>query len=231
MSIFTVVLFLLIILLILNNIRQLIQKSKFDKSEYAMETKANFYKTIEDKGALGEYLTTKVLEKLPGKHRMIINAYIPNKKSNTTEIDVLFIHETGIYVLESKNYGGWIYGKDSDCCWTQRFPNGHESQFYNPILQNEGHIKALKRMLVDTPDQRFISVIVFSDRCQLKKVSSDILICRREHLRVNFLKLIKGKSRVLNEEEIENLYEKIKRYAAVSEAAKTAHIQNINNSI
>ena len=50
--------------------------------------------------------------------------------------------------------------------------NGQKNSFYNPILQNRTHIKALSNIL-GKPLSDFTSYVVFSERCSLKKVPED----------------------------------------------------------
>lgn len=101
-----------------------------------------------------------------------------------TEIDVLMVHEKGVYVMESKNYSGWIFGSADQRQWTQSFKGGYKEHFYNPIMQNGTHVKTLVAAL-ELPSTAFRSFIVFSERCELKKVPNDCdeyVICRRHHL-------------------------------------------------
>ncbi len=79
------------------------------------------------------------------------------------------VHETGVYVMESKNYAGWIFGSAEQRQWTQTLEGGHKNRFYNPIIQNCAHIKALAAHL-GLPEDAFRSYIVFSERCELRKV-------------------------------------------------------------
>ena len=60
-----------------------------------------------------------VLEQLEGQKAIISNCYLPLKDSGTTEVDLILIHESGIYVIESKNYSGWIFGSENHKYWTQ----------------------------------------------------------------------------------------------------------------
>ena len=80
--------------------------------------------------------------------------------TETTEIDVLMLHRTGIYVLESKNYSGWIFGNEKDASWTQTLPNKDKNHFYNPVRQNKTHIMWLNEML---GNDMSTSIIVFSE--------------------------------------------------------------------
>ena len=96
---------------------------------------------------------------------MLTNVYIPKNDGTTTEIDLLMINKTGIYVFESKNYSGWIFGDEKSKNWTQTLKGGKKNKFFNPILQNRAHINALKKLVKDVDSNNFYSYIVFSDRC------------------------------------------------------------------
>lgn len=82
---------------------------KFRNSDYQLESKNNFIKTITEKGNYGEFLTFTYPEKLDIYKRLMTNLYLPKEDGTTTEIDLIMIAESGIYVIESKNYSGWIF--------------------------------------------------------------------------------------------------------------------------
>ena len=96
----------------------------------------------EDVGQYGEYLTEYALlsRSMEGYYVVLKNLYLPMKGKNT-EIDLLTIHEKGIFVFESKNYSGWIFGSEDQLKWTQCFKSGQRKHFYNPIKQNRTHIR------------------------------------------------------------------------------------------
>lgn len=123
----------------------------------------------ENAGQFGEFATEFALanNNLPGELVIFKNVYVPTKEK-TSEIDLLMIHEKGIFVFESKNYSGWIFGSAEQLNWTQSLQNGEKNKFYNPIRQNRTHIKALAEFL-EKPASDFTSYIVFSERCTLKK--------------------------------------------------------------
>lgn len=100
----------------------------------------------DDKGSFGEYLIKYALSNISGYQKVLRNIYVPYN-GKTSEIDVLLIHEKVIFVFESKNYSGWIFGGLENQQWTQCLPNKQKSRFYNPILQNKTHIKALSQFL------------------------------------------------------------------------------------
>ena len=131
------------------------------------------------KGYYGEYLLFCELYKcVPGNCKILMNLNIPVDDAKTTEVDLVLIHETGLYVFEIKHYKGTIYGKDTDAVWTQYFRTAKNNTFKNPIEQNAYHISALKKQLPNVPMH---SCIVFTnDECNLRIEKSDksIEICQ-----------------------------------------------------
>jgi len=118
------------------------------------------------KGAIGEDYIHGILLKFPSSNRILRNIYVPIKEGNNVEIDLIYITEVGIYVMESKNYSGWIFGNDQQKYWTQTLKSGEKYRFYNPVWQNEGHIRALSQYLQVDPGL-FRSYIIFSNRCTI----------------------------------------------------------------
>lgn len=204
---------------------------RHSRSLYKQQTGNTFLKTVRDKGLNGEYLTVNILEKLPGYHKILVNVYLPKEKGGTTEIDVLLLHEKGIYVFESKNYSGWIFGHEADHNWTQTFPNGKKQPFYNPIKQNRGHIQALAHLIKRAPKAFMTSIIVFSERCELKKItvtSPNVLVVKRNHLKRQLQKKLKRAKPVLTNAQIDSLYKTLKPYTQITTEKKLLHIKQIH---
>ena len=183
------------------------------------------------KGHYGEYLTEYALghDNLPGRLEMYSNVLVPRKGvTSTSEIDVLMLHEKGIFLFESKNYSGWIFGSEKQQNWTVSLKGGRKEHFYNPIKQNAAHVRALAKWL-DQLESVFRSYIVFSERCELKKVPDDTeLFCvlRRQNL-VRMMKKDLALRSVLFDEKV---FEEIKRQLdSLSEAstkeARKEHIE------
>lgn len=117
--------------------------------------------TPEEKGAAGEAAILRALRPLPGYARTVRNLYIQKDDGNWTEIDILLIHQTGMYVFESKAYNGYIYGSEDDKRWLQQFKGKRSVFFPNPIWQNKGHVTAIRQKTGgDFPPVR--SLVVFS---------------------------------------------------------------------
>lgn len=200
----------------------------FKSSLYSKETKLGYFKVIKDKGLSGEYFISRILEKTKGYHRIIVNCYVPKGNGHTTEVDIVLIHTSGIYVLESKNYGGWIFGDEKNFKWCQMFPNQHKEFFYNPILQNQMHVESLRVVLPKKIPMT--SIIVFSDRCELKKmnvVSKNVYVLQKKTLKAYLSQLMKKAPSVLTKKEVDTIYQVLKPYCNVSEAVKQKHAKEV----
>lgn len=210
-----------------------VQNTQYKKTEYYQQTQTPYMTVRLNKGLLGEFYTYKYLKALNGYKRYLFNLYIPKPNGETTELDVVLLHESGIYIFESKNYSGWIFGTESQQYWTQTLPDGRngtqKNQFYNPILQNKGHLKWLQTFLSDQT-LPFYSYIVFSDRCKLKNIT----LTNEKHYVVNRYNLFSAvqqnimKADVqLSPDKIDSLFEKLYPLTQIDEAQKEAHIRNI----
>ncbi|MFJ7827893.1 nuclease-related domain-containing protein [Psychrobacillus sp. NPDC096623] len=205
-------------------------KQKSVISIYKEQTGNGLFSTMFNKGNYGEFSSYGKLAKLPGYHKALFNIYIPNGKEQTTEIDLVYLHETGIYVIESKNYSGWIFGDEKSQKWMQTFPNGQKFSFYNPIMQNNGHIKALKALLPSIETAQFTSVIVFSERCELKKVigeAKDTYVIKRNHLSKLMEQQIQSSPNTLEATYIDKIYNFLSQYQKVDKSVKEQHTEKI----
>ena len=184
-------------------------------------------------GKLGEMLTAKELKyvQLFGrKGRILRNIYVPKDNGETSEIDLLYITQKGIFVFESKNYSGWIFGDEKSQKWTMMLPNKEKHSFYNPIKQNQTHIKWLRNYIGE--EIPLFSIIVFSERCELKKVtitSQDIKVIKRDFTYAAVRDIWNKNKDCLLGEEVESLYKNLQKLTKVSEETKEVHIQNIKN--
>ena len=107
--------------------------------------------------------------------------------NTTTQIDNVLLTDKAIYVIEAKNYSGYIFGSIQQDQWTatlkttknyktksgrtysKSFVNKY--QFYNPYKQNETHVKALENILSNHPP--VYNIVVFSNRSSLQKINNN----------------------------------------------------------
>ena len=117
-------------------------------------------------GAQGERIVARKLKRL-GDEYEIFNNVIVGREGHTSQIDHIVISKYGIFVVETKNYKGWIFGKADSYYWTQNI-YGHKYNLYNPLFQNKKHVKALQAISPSTPCEAFRPVVVFTKRALLQ---------------------------------------------------------------
>ena len=124
----------------------------------------------------GERRVQKVLTRRYRDWPLLNNVLLPSG-GGTAQIDHILISSAGVFVIETKDMGGWIFASPGQQRWTQTFRAGRWSRmmgikskrfpFYNPLLQNEGHAKALVKLGVVKPWE-FRPVVVFVGDADLK---------------------------------------------------------------
>lgn len=91
-------------------------------------------------------------------YRQLHNVTLPTP-DGTTQLDHVFVSRFGIFVLETKNMQGWIFGAENQARWTQKIYR-RSFTFQNPLRQNFKHVKALEAAL-DVPEDTIHSVVTF----------------------------------------------------------------------
>lgn len=121
------------------------------------------------KGILGEtVINVAMWLKLDKEvYHRLNNITLPLANGGSTQIDHVIVSVHGIFVIETKNYKGWIFGNEKQKQWTQAFPNGRKYKFQNPLRQNYLHIKTLSDLL-ELDMSYFHSMIAFIGECELK---------------------------------------------------------------
>jgi len=213
------------------------EEEQYKKTDYYSQTGNSYSEINNDKGLAGEFETWEQLKSLPGYKKSLFNCYIPKRNGGTTEIDFILIHETGIYIFESKNYGGWIYGSENRRFWLQTLPRGRrgiqKNTFFNPVIQNKIHMKWLTRYVNLKPDY-FNTYVVFSERCTLKKIDVDSVRHRVVYIGQLFSEMtehIRESSNILTDEEVDALYMKLQPLTKVNEEERFRHVQNIRENV
>lgn len=170
------------------------------------------------KGYYGKFLVFYELYKnISGKCKILMNLNIPVEDEKTTEIDLILIHETGLYVLEVKHYKGTIYGKNTDSTWPQYFRTTKNSTFKNPMLQNEYHIKALRNIFKNIPIQ---SMIVFTNNncdIKVKNTNPDIKLCQLYNLDRTLETIFNSSKNILSIQEIDDAFDKLSKYSQMQD--------------
>lgn len=98
------------------------------------------------KGIFGEFVVNRLLAQLPKSDYTLIKDVTLPSGDGTTQIDHIVVSKFGLFVVETKNMRGWIYGSSHQKLWTQKIYR-HSSKFQNPLHQNYKHIKTLESLL------------------------------------------------------------------------------------
>lgn len=199
---------------------------RYQRSRYYEQTKHPYMKVVNDLGLYGEYLCVAAIESRFQRPLVLTNLYLPHptKKDRTTEIDVVLIHQSGIHIIESKNFSGWIFGRETDRYWTQTLPRRRKHQFFNPIKQNALHIKAVARAL-QLDVSLLHSWIVFSNRATLKRIDATVPVVSRSEWMDRLLALSEAP---LTLEQQHAYFEALVPFTCVSDAVRQQHIEAMN---
>lgn len=114
---------------------------------------------IMGKGAYAEERVARRLSRLSEEYHVFNDVYI-RSRGRSVQIDHVVISRYGIFVIETKNYKGRVYGSENTEYWTQNI-YGHKYRLYNPVRQNASHVGAICNILRITRDGT-IPIVVFA---------------------------------------------------------------------
>ncbi len=174
------------------------------------------------KGKIGEARVSRKLKKLAKKNggQIFDNVIIPGENDKTSQIDHIYVCKYGVFVVETKNYAGRIYGTDGQLEWTQVLAYGHsKNKLYNPVKQNGTHIMRLSDIL--SLDVTFYSVVVFV-KANIDNVDSDY-VYRISDLRY----LLHEMEEELNENQVEEICNIINEYKLHPVKTDKEHVKEV----
>lgn len=176
------------------------------------------------RGERGEATVAKALgETIPGEQYIINDLLFDAQSGKSCQIDHIYINKHGIWVIETKNYAGNIYGDDARREWKQVLARGNVvNEFYNPVKQNATHIYHLSKYL--KVDNIFQNVVVFLSRADISGVTSDKVYS------VFDLPYIKNKHTETNlsVEKMEYYYNKLSELKSNCTITHEQHVENIH---
>ena len=163
-------------------------------------------KTSWFKGKVGEFwINTNVKMRLDEKvYRLIKNVTLPTD-DGSTQIDHIVVSVYGVFVIETKNMKGWIFGGERQRTWTQKlFKESYK--FQNPLFQNFKHTQMLKALL-QLSDGQIHSVVAFTGESTFKTPMPENVTQGSGYIRY-----IKSKTKlVLPESDVQNVIAKIEQ--------------------
>ena len=201
---------------------ELFCRMRYRSSLYRSSCRIAKYSDLKkDRGAYGEFSVYDALRREKG--RWLFNLYLP-KGEEKTEIDALLLSERGIFLLESKNFSGRVYGSVGNPEWFHTFETSRgikKQRFFNPIMQNSAHKMALCRLI--GREEVIFPMVVFGKNTDLrvqapKEYSKELMTLKRLPSAVHSFE--KG---ALEQEEIERLYGVLEPYTRVDTHQKYCH--------
>lgn len=133
-----------------------------EKSVTKKTTCSSYAKVL---GEIGEESVASILRTLP-KDYVVFNDVYLEIKGKSTQIDHVVISRYGVFIIETKNYTGWIFGNETSEYWTQII---YEDKYKlrNPLRQNYSHLKTLQSIF-GIEERFYFPIVAFHDRATLK---------------------------------------------------------------
>lgn len=175
----------------------------------------------EGKGVAGELVVSYFLDKLDRSKYFVLNDITFKLNDRTTQIDHIVVSCYGIFVIETKNWKGSIYG-GSKREYIYQYLGGVKYTHQNPFKQNIGHIKFLREVLSNYNDLKYISIVAFGGYSK-RKINGDTSISISEI--VDTIK--EYKEEVISELDRDRVYTKLERLKIEGDKYKEEHVENI----
>ncbi|MDJ0779150.1 MAG: NERD domain-containing protein [Gammaproteobacteria bacterium] len=173
------------------------------------------------KGWLGEKKTTFNMWLSLNKevYRRFHNLIIP-AKNGTTQIDHLLVSPYGLFIVETKNKKGWIFGSEDQPKWTQSI-YGKKYSFQNPLRQTYRQKKVLSEYL-GIDESKIRAVVFFVGDCKFKTRLPENVI------KSGLGRYIKQfKTTIIDALEIDTITVRLQRHALESTLSNKDHVQSL----
>jgi hypothetical protein len=129
----------------------------------------------------GEAKVTRALRMFQPPDYHLLNHVTLPLENGSTQVDHVLISRFGIFVIETKDYGGWLFGSEGDRYWIQMF-YGNKFRFQNPLRQNHGHVRAIRKLLDFLPYDAVRSVVVLTGNAKFKTATPPKVFTLKEFI-------------------------------------------------
>lgn len=176
----------------------------------------------------GEYVVSRMISQLKAPdHQILENLLLPNSYGRTAQIDHLIISKYGIFCIETKDHRGRIFGSRYQDYWTQVFFRSRY-QLYNPLKQNQSHIRALEEIIhsyrMRTPITSIV-VFPFANEVHVKDVSNVVDS-------FDLMELIRSKNQEFySQEEVAELRRDIETFNRIDARSHQLHRLSVSQAI
>lgn len=120
------------------------------------------------KGKIGEWNVKQQISHYLGERYIDLHDLTFQDERGTTQIDHIVISPYGLFVIETKNYTGWIFASEHQKTWTQKIYKKN-FKFQNSIHQNYRHVKVIEKILDQVIEfETLHSFVIFQNGCEFK---------------------------------------------------------------
>ena len=152
-------------------------------------------------------------------YRRFHNLIIP-APSGTTQIDHLLVSPYGLFIVETKNLKGWIFGSEDHPKWTQILYRKKYS-FQNPLRQTFRQKKVLSEYL-NIPESSIHTAVYFVGDCKFKTpMPANVMKSRLgRHIK-------QFRDHILSPEEIDCVVTALQRHVSESSLTTRDHVRSL----
>ena len=196
----------------------------FYESNYYVESGNNYRRTVVNSQKYNQYLTFRCLQKMEVYQRILLNVNLSKDDDSTAVVPILSISNRGVVLVEAMNCRGFIHGDESSLIWTQTLPGGSKKNFYNPVWQIKGQIKAFNRFFDGEYSRVLSSFVVFNGISNINGIGTNnqnVRIVKRNRL---FKALVSDKEAMkLTNEEVDRIYNALEAYSCDEDDPMSLH--------
>lgn len=175
-------------------------------------------------GEQGELRVADILSRLPEEYRVFNDVYLESN-GYSSQIDHVVISQYGVFLIETKNYSGNIYGNENAKYWRQ-YLRRESHKFYNPIKQNQSHVLAIKNTLHIDPSS-IIPMVVFLSGANLHcNTSSEVLYTSQLYNNI-----LNHKTIAFTLDGVERLSHTLSESIVTDPNRRFSHVQSIHRNI
>ncbi|MBO7489515.1 MAG: NERD domain-containing protein [Bacteroidales bacterium] len=176
------------------------------------------------KGKSGEIRISNILSRLPDDYHIFNDVYL-NNNGYSSQIDHVIISQYGVFVIETKNYSGDVYGSENAEYWTQ-YLQGEGYKFRNPIKQNQSHVVAIKNVL-HIASCNITPIVVFLNKVDLHcSTSSAVLYAGQLD---NYI--LSHKEILFPKDSVERLTQRLNTVMVKDPEREQEHVKNVRQNI
>ncbi|MFJ8237760.1 nuclease-related domain-containing protein [Ureibacillus sp. NPDC094379] len=213
-----------LIAIILTGILLSVSLYKYENQQFSKLTGYSYFQVLINKRVRSTYNLVRKLEKVKGEHKILWHLKLPN--SNKV-IDLVFVHPSGVYVLNFQKETGWIFGREQDDEWVKAHHKERVGKFPNPIVDNNDALSFVNRVVPNLDSKVVFSLITFSDKSTFHKI--EINSVNVDVIKTNDLtKYWNDKNQqILSSNDITKVFNALTEFVEITEVPKKSGVKHL----